>query len=91
MTEQGRTPTVVSTSKTIYTAGEVVTINLSTTDRDKLPLTGGDVTLTITPPKGNTRPVTVVLKTNEMGKASYVKTTYRDYLTSTAKSSFQLR
>ncbi len=60
----------VSTYRTTYSTGNTIWVNLKAIDQaTKKPVKSGTVKLTITPPKGKAK--TVTLKTNKKGEASY--------------------
>ncbi|HJV46027.1 MAG TPA: S8 family serine peptidase [Bacillota bacterium] len=99
------TATKVITDKTIYTAGQTVTITVNATDQNSQPLSGATVNVTITPPKGSA--VKGVATTNLTGQAVFklstssrsVKGTYQvtanttltNYKSSSAATTFQLK
>lgn len=100
-----KTNTQVSTDKSSYTAGETVYVTVQVMDEKGILLSGAEVTVTITPPKGrviiakgttNTNGVvTFVMETKRnTTKGTYqvtAETSLSDYKASSSSTSFQIR
>jgi minor extracellular protease Epr len=67
--------TSLITNKTVYTAGEKITITVIVVDENEVPVSGASVKLTITPPTGKTKVTTTQLTTGSDGRAVYTYST----------------
>jgi minor extracellular protease Epr len=101
------TVSTLTTSKATYTAGESVNLYGTVMDERGQPIKNASVKITLTPPRGRTKPVSAVATTNENGQVSFIyktnskntkgiyhatmNSTKDGYISSKSSASFSLR